>query len=76
MPISARVSSVSQNVSFGPLRFIGTGDPVRPRRPDRFAGVRGIQFSGKVGFAEFTIPFSSDRWYRGIFSGDQILITS
>lgn len=56
MPISARVTPVSQKISFRPITFIGNGKPtrpVRPQAPNREPGVRGIQFSGKVWFREF-----------------------
>ena len=56
MPISARITPVSQKVNFRPITFIGTGKPtrpVRPQAPNREPGRRGIQLSGKFGFKEF-----------------------
>ena len=55
MPI-AKVTPVSQKISFRPLTFLFTGKPVRPVRaqaPNRTPGRRGIQISGNDSYGEF-----------------------
>lgn len=50
MPVSQKIGS------FAPMRFKGTGKPVRPMRPqnpNREPSSKGIRFSGKSSFTKF-----------------------
>lgn len=51
MPVSQKIGS------FAPMRFVGTGKPVRPMRPqnpNREPSRKGIRFSGKSDYKKFT----------------------